>query len=52
LLQYIEEPGLEIGFLFRKVRDAVLARTQNGQEPFLYGSLPSQAFYFKAEAGK
>lgn len=47
LLQHLEEPGLEIGLLFRKVRDAVLRRTGNAQEPFVYGSLPSEALYFQ-----
>ena len=39
LLEYLEEPGLEVQFMFRKVRDGVLARTNGRQEPFLYGSL-------------
>jgi uncharacterized caspase-like protein len=47
LLEHLEEPGLEIGLLFRKVRDAVLRRTGNAQEPFVYGSLPSEGLYFK-----
>ena len=50
LLAHIEEPGLEINFLFRKVRDAVRAKTQRRQEPFLYGSLSSELLYFKAAA--
>jgi uncharacterized caspase-like protein len=47
LLAYIEEPGLEINFLFRKVRDDVRKKTQKRQEPFLYGSLSSELLYFK-----
>jgi hypothetical protein len=47
LLQHLEEPGLEIGLLFRRVRDAVLKRTDNAQEPFVYGSLPSEGLYFQ-----
>jgi uncharacterized caspase-like protein len=35
LLAHIEEPGLEINFLFRKVRDEVRTKTQRRQEPFL-----------------
>ena len=50
LLNYIEEPGLEINFLFRKVRDQVRTKTQRRQEPFLYGSLSSELLYFKAAA--
>jgi tetratricopeptide (TPR) repeat protein len=48
LLAHLETPGLDIGILFRRVRDSVLARTNNVQEPYVYGSLPGQEFYFKA----
>ena len=47
LVKYLTEPGLEIGLLFRKVRDAVFTKTAKQQEPFTYGSLPAQPFYFK-----
>ncbi len=50
LLEHLEEPGLEIGLLFRKVRDAVLAATGGRQEPFIYGSLSSQGVYLTARA--
>jgi uncharacterized caspase-like protein len=40
------QPGLEIGLLFRSVRDDVLKRTNREQEPFTYGSLSGNAFYF------
>ena len=46
LASNIVEPGLEIGKLFRKVRDDVMAATGNQQEPFQYGSLSAQDFYF------
>jgi tetratricopeptide (TPR) repeat protein len=46
LLTELEEPGLEVGLLFRKVRDSVIAATGGVQEPFVYGSLSSRAFYF------
>ncbi len=46
LLANIEEPGLEIQFLMRKVRDGVLAATGNEQEPFISASLSSEAIYF------
>ena len=39
LLAHLEEPGVDVGKMFRKVRDAVLASTGRGQEPFTYGSL-------------
>ncbi|WP_422037132.1 caspase family protein [Roseibium sp.] len=41
LLEHMDEPGLEIGKLFRKVRDSVFKQTQGAQQPFTYGSLPS-----------
>lgn len=40
------QPGLEIGLLFRAVRDDVLRSTGRTQEPFTYGSLSGNAFYF------
>ena len=50
LLRYLEEPGLEVGLMFRKVRDAVLAATGRVQEPFTYGSLSSDGVYLTARA--
>jgi hypothetical protein len=52
LLKHIETPGLEIDFLFRNIRDDVMAATHNEQQPFVYGSLSSDAIYIKpAPAG-
>ena len=48
LLAHLEEPGLEVGLMFRKVRDAVLAATGGRQEPFVYGSLSSEGAYLTA----
>ena len=48
LLKHLEEPGLEVGLLFRKVRDAVLTATGGRQEPFVYGSLSSRGVYLTA----
>jgi hypothetical protein len=48
LARRLPQPGLEIGLLFRAVRDDVLAATGRTQEPFTYGSLSGQAFYFRA----
>ena len=42
----LQEPGLEVGKLFRKVRDRVLLATNGRQEPFTYGSLPAEDYYF------
>jgi uncharacterized caspase-like protein len=47
LLKHIEMPGLEIDFLFRNIRDDVMAATGNEQQPFVYGSLSSEEIYFK-----
>ena len=52
LLRYLEEPGLEVGLMFRKVRDAVLESTGRSQEPFSYGSLSARGAYFIPPAGK
>ena len=43
LLQHIEEPGIDVQFLLREVRDTVLEQTNGKQEPFTYGSLPGKA---------
>jgi uncharacterized caspase-like protein len=47
LLKRLKQPGLEISMLFRFVRDDVLVATGRQQEPFVYGSLPSEPFYFR-----
>ncbi|MCX7888800.1 MAG: caspase family protein [Rhodobacteraceae bacterium] len=41
----LAQPGVEIGIMFRQVRDAVLAETGNLQEPNTYGALPGVPFY-------
>jgi hypothetical protein len=45
LLANIEEPGIDVSLMFRKVRDSVLRATGNVQEPFVYGSLPGEELY-------
>ena len=52
LLRYLEEPGLEVGLMFRKVRDAVLRSTGGDQEPFSYGSLTARGAYFVPPPGQ
>ncbi|MGP0088946.1 MAG: SUMF1/EgtB/PvdO family nonheme iron enzyme [Xanthobacteraceae bacterium] len=47
LLNNLEVPGVEISFLFRKVRDEVMMSTKREQQPFVYGSLSGQAIYLK-----
>lgn len=45
LLDNVEQPGLEISLMFRRIRDSVLKETGGQQEPFAYGSLPSESIY-------
>lgn len=45
LLEHIEQPGLELGKMFRRVRDRVVELTDGFQEPFTYGSLPGEDIY-------
>ncbi len=47
LLEHLDQPGLELQFMFRKVRDAVLKATAGEQEPFTYGSLPGTQIFLK-----
>ena len=42
LLRYLEEPELELGMLFRKVREDVMRATDGRQEPVVYG-LPGRS---------
>jgi formylglycine-generating enzyme required for sulfatase activity len=46
LLEHIEEPGVELNLLFRKVRDSVLVNTAYRQEPRTYDALGADPFYF------
>jgi len=52
LVRHIATPGIEINKLFRLVRDDVLTATGRKQEPFVYGSLPGEDFYFAAPVAK
>jgi tetratricopeptide (TPR) repeat protein len=45
LLRNLEIPGVEISYVFRNVRDEVMASTKRAQQPFVYGSLSSKAIY-------
>jgi Caspase domain len=45
LLKHLETPGLEIGQLFREVRDEVLSATNREQTPHLYGTLGRDQIY-------
>ena len=50
LLGNIETPGLEIGYLFRVVREDVIVATRNEQQPFVYGALGKESIYLKPSA--
>lgn len=52
LVRRLATPGLEINKLFRLVRDDVLAATDRRQEPFVYGSLPGEDFFFSPPPAK
>ncbi len=51
LRENLVRPNVEIGLLFRQVRDDVLAATENQQEPATYGSLPGEPFYLNSDTG-
>jgi TPR repeat protein len=48
LLKHLGTRGLEVSFVFRKVRDDVMTATSRRQQPFVYGSLSSKAIYLRA----
>src|SRR5262245_28785743 len=50
LLKHIATPGLEINFVFRRVRDDVVAATSPVQYPHVYGTLGGKEFYLKPAA--
>ncbi|MEZ5773814.1 MAG: caspase domain-containing protein [Hyphomicrobiaceae bacterium] len=49
LASEFKEPGLEIGLLFRRVRDRVLDTTGRRQEPFTYGSLGGAGIFLRPQ---
>jgi len=52
LLTHIGEAGVDIRFLFSEVGESVRKITQNRQNPFTYGSLPAERFFFKIAAAE
>jgi tetratricopeptide (TPR) repeat protein len=48
LAKRIDTPGLEINRLFRLVHDDVYTSTGKKQEPFTYGQLSAEEFYFRS----
>ena len=49
LAKHLDDEGVELGRFFRRVTSDVLAATGNRQEPFVYGSIPDEDFYFKPQ---
>jgi hypothetical protein len=52
LLKHIETPGLEVTFLFRRVRDDVMSATSGLQQPYVYGSLSRTEIFLKPSVPK
>ncbi len=50
LIEHLPTQNLELGLFFRQVRDTVLRATDGRQEPFTYGSLGAEPFYFNKVA--
>lgn len=48
LAETLPKPGVEISLLFRQVRDKVINATNRRQQPFIYGSISGDPFYFIA----
>jgi uncharacterized caspase-like protein len=46
LAKAVSTQGMELNKVFRAVRDEVLSSTGRRQEPYVYGSLPADDFYF------
>ncbi len=46
LLKHLRSENLELGLMFRQVRDTVVQLTGQAQEPFTYGSLSGEPLYF------
>lgn len=46
LLSHLETPGLEVSFVFRNVRDDVMASTGGVQEPMITSSLGREQIFF------
>ena len=52
LLKHIVQPGLDVDFLLRHVRDDVLKETDGKQEPYKYGSLPAESMSLAEAEGR
>lgn len=52
LIESLPEPGVEIGLVFRTVRDRVMQLTANRQQPHFYGSLSGVPFFLAGSDGQ
>src|SRR6201996_3097489 len=52
LVKYIAEPGVDVRVAFGRVRDEVLRKTGNRQEPFVYGSLGGDTLALVPQAAR
>jgi len=50
LAEHLTVSDLEIGLMFRRVRDSVLQRTANKQEPHTYGSLSGNPYFLAGQS--
>lgn len=44
-LKHVATPGLDVSFVFRRVRDDVMKATNGSQQPYVYGTLGGEAIY-------
>ena len=49
ILESLPRPNVEIGLVFRQIRDRVMALTGNRQQPHFYGSLSGAPFFLAGE---
>lgn len=49
ILESLPRPNVEIGLVFRQVRDRVMALTSNRQQPHFYGSLSGAPYFLAGE---
>lgn len=49
ILENLPRPNIEIGLVFRQIRDRVMAETGNRQQPHFYGSLSGAPFFLAGE---
>lgn len=49
ILENLPRPNIEIGLVFRQIRDRVMSLTANRQQPHFYGSLSGAPFFLAGE---